>query len=63
MRKRVDVYNGELDSWFEQNFAPLLDVIELRALGWEDAIGWIRADKPGVAAQLSEFYEHSLKFK
>ncbi len=63
VRKRVDVYDGELDRWFEQSFAPLMEVIELRALSWEDAIEWIRADKPGVAEQLSEYYDLCLRFK
>lgn len=63
VRKRVDAYDGELDQWFERNFAPMMDVIELRALNWEDAIAWIRVDKPGVAEQLFEFYDLCLKFK
>ena len=63
VRKRVDAYNGELDRWFEQSFAPLMDVIELRALSWEDAIDWIREYKPGVADQFSEYYGLCLEFK
>ena len=63
VRKRVDEYGGELDLWFEKRFAPMMDVIELRSLSWEDAIAWIREHRPGVAAQLSEYYDLCLKFK
>ena len=63
VRKRVDAYNGELDRWFEKSFAPLMGVIELRSLSWEDAIEWIREQKPGVTEQLSEYYDLCLKFK
>ena len=63
VRKRVDAYDGELDRWFEQNFAPLMDVIELRVLSWEDVMEWIREHKPGVAEQLSEYFDLCLKFK
>ena len=63
VRKRVDAYEGGLDSWFEQNFAPLMDVIELRALSWEDVIEWIREHKPGVTDLLSEYYDLCLEFK
>ena len=63
VRKRIDAYDGELDCWFEQSFAPLMDVVELRALSWEDAIEWIREHKPDVANKLSEYYDLCLKFK
>ncbi len=63
VRRRVDEYDGKIDRWFEQSFAPLMDVIELRALSWEDAIEWLRERKPGVAEQLSEYYDLCLKFK
>jgi len=63
VRKRVDAYDRELYRWFEQSFVPLMDVIELRALSWEDAIAWIREHRPGVAEQLSEYYDLCLKFK
>jgi hypothetical protein len=61
--KHVDAHGMELKRWFDQSFAPLMDVIELRALSWEDAIAWIREYKPGVADQLSEYYDLCLKFK
>ena len=61
--KRVDAYDGEIDRWFEQSFVHLMDVIELRALSWEDIIEWIREHKPGVADQLSEYYDLCLEFK
>jgi hypothetical protein len=63
VRKRVDAYDGGLDLWFEQRFAPLMNVIELRTLSWEDAIAWIREHKPGVAEQLSAYYGLCLNFK
>ena len=63
VRKRVDTYDGELDRWFEQSFAPLMDVIQLRALSWENAIEWVREYKPEVADQLTEYYDLCLKFK
>jgi len=47
VKKRFDAYDGELDLWFEQSFTPLMDVIELRPLSWEDAIEWIRAHTSG----------------
>jgi hypothetical protein len=62
VRRRVDAFDGELDMWFEQSFTPLMDVIELRPLSWEDAIEWIRAHKPAVAEKLSEYYDLCLKF-
>ncbi len=63
VRRRVDAYDRELDRWFEQSFSPLMDVIELRVLSWEDAIEWLRVHKPGVAEQLSEYYDLCLKYK
>ena len=63
VRKRVDAYEKELDDWFDESFTPLLDAIELRSLSWEDAISWIREQKPEVAEQMSEYYDLCLKFK
>jgi len=63
VRKRVDAYEKELDEWFDESFTPLLDAIELRTLSWEDSIAWIREHKPGVADQLSEYYDLCLEFK
>ncbi len=63
VRMRVDAYDGDLDGWLEQSFTPLMEVLELRALSWENAITWIREHKPSVADQLSEYYDLCLKFK
>ncbi len=63
VKKRFDAYDGELKCWFDQSFAPLMDVIELRTLSWEDAIEWIREHKPRVADELLEYYDLCLKFK
>ena len=55
-------YRSKLDIWLGDYFFPILDHIELHVLSWEDAISWIRQEKPRTAEDLSAFYDQCLQF-
>ena len=62
VRKRSDVYAGEMEDWYCCQFKPALKHIRLQSLSWEDAIHWISCCKPQIAEQLQGFYELCLKY-
>ena len=63
VKRRIESYDGQLDSWYTSHFEPALDSIGLHSLNWESAIEWISNHKPDVADQLHEYYELCLRYK
>jgi len=58
--QRIEPYEGVHDGWFQDSFLPLLERIELRAIGWEQ----ILEDLPPTEerAELERFYAQCLAF-
>lgn len=62
VKRRVDEYKGEKNTWFQERFLPTLEKIELQILSWESILEDItKADeKSGVTIQ--KFYTKSLSY-
>jgi hypothetical protein len=58
--QRIEPYEGVHDGWFQDSFLPILERIELRAIGWEQ----ILEDLPPTEerAELERFYAQCLAF-
>ncbi len=58
--QRIEPYEGVHDGWFQDSFLPLLERIELRAIGWEQVL----EDLPPTEerAELERFYSQCLAF-
>ena len=63
VKRRVEAYKGQLDSWYTNHFVPTLDNIRLHSLSWESALEWICDNRPDVADALREYYALCLRFK
>ena len=60
--RRVAAYGGDLDSWYTQYFEPLMKVLCLHILSWEDVIGFVGTKKPDVKKSLDDYYERCLEY-
>ena len=56
VKRRVDEYGGEKQEWFDKHFLPVLRVMDIGAIGWEEILDVI--DDP----QYGEFYSNCLKW-
>jgi hypothetical protein len=61
VKRRVDAYEGQLDSWYGRYFEPTLNSIRLHSLSWESVLEWICEYKPDVADELRAYYELCLQ--
>jgi hypothetical protein len=62
VERRVSEYDGALDKWFEERFEPLLALIQLHSLSWEEAIDWLGEQSPNIKSELTDFYDRCLEF-
>lgn len=62
VRARVDSYNGGRDPWFRDWFEPTLQRVDIRCLGWEDAIETIAFHDPAAGQFIDSFYGKCLRF-
>jgi len=61
VQRRIAAYEGDMDSWYSQSFEPLMKVLHLHILSWEEVIGFIGSKKPGVRKSLDDYYERCLE--
>jgi hypothetical protein len=61
VEQRVKEYEGMVDGWFKDWFIPLLEQLDIKAISWEDLIGFLTEHDPN-AIQLKDFYSHCLEF-
>src|SRR5258707_15883228 len=62
VRRRVEDYAGERDTWFHDWFGPTLRRAELRCLSWEDTIEAIAFHDPESGQFIDSFYGKCLRF-
>lgn len=62
VKRRVDGYAGDKDSWYESCFLSALEHIEIRTVAWEQVGSDISAADPEFGAALAEFYASCLRF-
>ena len=62
VERRVEVYEGEKDSWFEQWFIPTLDEISLGVISWEEIVAHLAQVLPEDGRRLAAFYERTVHF-
>ena len=62
VRRRVEQYDGERDSWRVEWFEPTLDRVEVRCLGWEEVIETIAFHEPATGQAIDSFYGKCLHF-
>jgi hypothetical protein len=63
VQRRVDEYDGQMDSWYSNYFEPTYKSIRLHSLSWESAMEWIGNHKPEVSVKLKKYYKLCLEFK
>jgi len=56
VKRRVDDYDESKVEWFDSWFLPLMDVIEIRCISWEDLVNFIVIHESEMKESLSEFY-------
>jgi hypothetical protein len=62
VKRRVDQYGGEKNSWFQEWFLPTLEKMDLQILTWESILDDItKADEKSGGA-MQKFYEKSLAY-
>ena len=68
VEKRVQSYIGrdkdyeEKQGWFVKAFLPMLEIIDIQCLSWEDVIDYIKNKDFADGEELSEFYHNCLKY-
>ncbi len=60
--RRVGEYGEEKLAWYHDHFLPLMDVITISTLSWEQIVDAIVAADPDFGEELSGFYANCLKF-
>ena len=59
--RRVKEYGGKRDEWFSEWFLPVLERLDIKAVSWEELIGFLATRDPD-ADQLRDFYARCLEF-
>jgi hypothetical protein len=62
VRRRVEDYAGERDSWFREWFEPTWRRLEVRSLSWEDLVETIAFHSPEDGHLIDSFYGQCLRF-
>lgn len=57
---RVNEYEGQLDTWYQEWFEPTLEKISLQVISWEEIIDWFGQQIPELRQPLIRFYEQCL---
>ena len=58
--KRINQYNGEFDSWYQEWFIPTLDHINIVEISWEELIRSV--SELDLMESIQSFYEKCLKY-
>ena len=58
--KRINQYNGEFDSWYQEWFIPTLDHINIVEISWEELIKSV--SELDLMESIQSFYEKCLKY-
>jgi len=61
VERRVKEYGGKRDGWLSEWFLPVLERLDIKAVSWEDLMGFLRVRDPD-ADQLKDFYRRCLEF-
>ncbi len=61
-RRRVAEYGSERDAWLRDWFEPTLDRVDIRCLGWEEAIETVAFHAPEAGQFIDSFYGKCLRF-
>lgn len=62
VKRRVEEYDGEKDTWHMDWFEPLIETIDIQAISWESIISFIKANDVEFAPELEIFYQNCLRF-
>ena len=62
VRRRVEQYNGDRDTWLADWFEPTLDRIDVRCLAWEEVLETIAFHDPASGQAIDSFYGKCLHF-
>lgn len=67
VKARVDSYEGRedkqwKDSWFHMYFLPMLGLIDIKCLAWEDVIDFVKRHEPPYGNEISAFYRKCLHY-
>lgn len=67
VESRIELYRSdprydELGRWYETTFLPLLGMMEVQELSWEDAIERIKEVNPSLGTSIGDFYDSCLLY-
>ncbi len=62
VERRVQVYEGKKDQWFEDWFLPVLDHMDIGCLSWESILEYIGSSDIASTSDLQVFYRKCLAF-
>ena len=62
VKARLVSYDSQHDEWFEEWFQPVMDVIKIDQLSWEEIIQWIGEKDQAFADAMQKFYAKCLTF-
>jgi len=63
VQRRVSEYEShEKETWFSNSFLPILDVISLREISWEEIVQLISQNDSVAGKEYSEFYSKCLEY-
>jgi len=62
VKRRVEAYGGEKDTWFFEWFLPTLDRSDISTISWEKVLDYIKQRDPKFFDEISNFYNNCLKY-
>ena len=62
VKRRVDDYDENRSDWFNNSFLPVLANIDVRCIGWEELVEFMKYEEPDISSSLTEFYSNCIKY-
>ncbi len=62
VKERMESYEGDKDDWYQDWFLPLMEIIEIKKISWEEVIGFIASKDPKNGRAYKDFLENCLKY-
>ncbi len=62
VKERVDSYEGEKDDFYQEWFCPMMNLIEINKMSWEEVLEFIISKDPNNGVAFKEFFERCITF-
>ena len=62
VKERVESYEGEKDCFYQEWFCPMMKIIEINKISWEEVIEFIISKDPNNGVAFQEFFERCVRF-